>query len=149
MNGLRLVMACLVCAGMLTTAAASAQGRYEGLTEAERLIRDGVKLEEEAVALEDNRPEDAEELYEEALAKYEDAIESDADSVEAYVRLGYALFALKRFDDGAARLEPALKRWPDNIALRRAYATVLLDEIVKPADGPFDRARPASPPVDD
>ncbi len=30
-----------------------------------------------------------------------------------------------------------------------AYATVLLDEIVKPEDGPFDRAPPPVPPVDD
>lgn len=116
----------LVAAGLvLSSAPAQAQGRYEGLTEAERLIRDGVKLEEEAVALEKNRPEDAEELYEEALAKYEDAIESDPENVEGFVRLGYTLFALGRFTDGANRLEPALKKWPGNIPLRRAYATVL------------------------
>ena len=117
--GLSILVA--VCAA----SAASAQGRYEGLTEAERLIRDGVKLEEEAAALEDNRPDDAKELHEEALGKYEDAVESDPDNVNGYVRLGYALFALNRFDDGARRLEPVLERWPDNLPLRRAYATVL------------------------
>jgi tetratricopeptide (TPR) repeat protein len=121
----RFLLAVFFLAAALVPAVAQAQGRYEGLTEAERLIREGVKLEEEAVALEDNRPDDANELYEEALGKYEDAIESDADNVEGYVRLGYVLFALGRFDDGAARLEPALRLWPDNIPLRRAFATVL------------------------
>ena len=118
------VIAALLASTLFATAA-GAQGRYEGLTEAERLIRDGVKLEEEAAALEDNRPKDAAELHEEALGKFEDAIASDPENVAGYVRLGYALFALNRFEDGARRLAPALKRWPDNLPLRRGYATLL------------------------
>jgi tRNA pseudouridine13 synthase len=75
--------------------------------------------------------------------------------------MGLSPEEIRKLGPGTRRLlryplapETTLDVQPDSMTLKvflpsGAYATVLLDEIVKPEDGPFDRVRPAAPPVDD
>ena len=106
-------------------AAPLAQGRYQGSTEAEKLLAEGRRLEEEAAALKEQRPDEAEDRYEEAVGRYLEAIRSDPELVAAYVRLGYTFYALERNEKAVDLLRPALQRWPDHVELHRVYGTVL------------------------
>jgi tetratricopeptide (TPR) repeat protein len=126
-QGRRALGAAVAACFLALASPASAQGRYEGTTEAQKLLKQAERLEGEAASLKGSRPDDAEDRYEEALSKCEEALEADPEFLDAYVRLGYLYYALGRNQDGAERLAEAVKRWPDQGRLQRVYGTVLFE----------------------
>ena len=72
----------------------------------------GIKLERQAEQRGDSK------YLEEAAAQYRQAISADPSMYQAYVRLGYVLYALKQSQDAVQYLETGLQRSPDNIELK-------------------------------
>lgn len=121
----RWICALALCAALPCGATARAQGRYEGTSEAEKLLKQGQQREGDAEARKQRNPAESRALYEDALELYEDALEADPGLLEAYVRLGYAHYALGQPEEAARRLSGAIARWPQSERLRRVYGTVL------------------------
>lgn len=120
-----LCLGLILCLSGLCALPAQAQGRYEGVSEAEKLLRRGQELEGDADARKQSRPAESRELYQEALELYREALEEDPGLLDAYVRLGYAHYALGQPQEAADALAPAIARWPQSARLRRVYGTVL------------------------
>jgi len=122
-------LALALAAGLAVTAVAavetSAQGRFEDKSEAEKLFIAGQRLEDEAVSLQANDPGEAKDRFEDAIDRYTEALKLEPGMIDAYVRLGYVYYALEDTEKARKVLDPAIKRWPASIGLKRVYGTVL------------------------
>ena len=90
---------------------AFAQSHY-ATKQAQESYDSGIKLEKQAEERSDTS------YLEQAEKKYREAIEAEPGMVQAYIRLGYVLYALKRSKEGVKLLENALSRHSDNIELK-------------------------------
>ena len=92
-------------------ATASAQ-TYYSTSQAQESFNNGIKIERQAEASGTTNG------LEDAVSAYQRAIEADPDMVQAYIRLGYVLYALNRSDEGIRVLEKGLIRHTDNLELQ-------------------------------
>ena len=103
----------IILAVVLTTGSANvyAQSHYS-TSQAQESFNTGIKIERHAEANETTNG------LEDAARAYQRALEADPDMVQAYIRLGYVLYALNRSDEGIQVLKTGLLRHPDNQELR-------------------------------
>ena len=103
----------LIVASMLAFGSVDAYAQSHYATkQAQENYDTGIKLEREA----DERGDTS--YLEQAEKEYRSAINAEPNMVQAYIRLGYVLYALKRSDEGVVLLSEALKRHSDNLELK-------------------------------
>lgn len=100
-----------------------AQSHY-ATKQAQESYDSGIKLERQAEERGDLS------YLEQAEKRYREAIEAEPNMVQAYIRLGYVMYALKRSDEGVRVLENALIKHSDNLELKH-YLGLNLYEIGK------------------
>lgn len=96
---------------VMGSADAFAQSHY-ATKQAQESYDSGIKLERRA-----EEKGDASYLKE-AESKYREAIAAEPNMVQAYVRLGYVLYAEQKSAEGVKVMQQALERHPDNIELK-------------------------------
>ncbi len=90
---------------------AFAQSHY-ATNQAQESYDAGIKLERQAEQQGENK------YLEQAAEQYRKAIQTDPTMAQAYVRLGYVLYALKQSKEAVKYLEDGLSRNPDNVELK-------------------------------
>ena len=100
----------LIVLSMCSTAAFSQT--YYSTSQALESYNNGIKIERQAEASGTTNG------LEDAARSYQRAIEADPDMVQAYIRLGYVLYALNRSDEGIQVLEKGLLRHTNNLELQ-------------------------------
>lgn len=115
----------LLLAAILSLGSADvyAQSHYAS-KQAQECYDNGIKLERQAEERNDMS------YLNQAEAKYREAVATEPNMVQAYVRLGYILYVLKRSEEGVALLEGALAKHSDNVELKH-YLGLNLYQIGK------------------
>lgn len=106
-----------------------AQSHY-ATKQAQESYDNGIKLERRAEEKDDKS------YLKEAEKEYREAISAEPNMVQAYIRLGYVLYALNRSDESIQLLQKALEQHPNNTELEHylglnLYQTGQADEAEK------------------